>query len=79
MHCERLDFGIALMSTLSGARGMKTLPNAFGWNGMYIAIIGLRITTAYNIISSDRSSYSDDGLVYIQRPLFEIFSIYAFL
>ena len=33
-------------------------------------------------ISSDRSSYSDDVLVYIQlgsQPLFEILSIYAFL
>ena len=32
----------------------------------------------FGIISSDRSSYSDDVLVYI-RPLFEILSIYAFL
>ena len=31
------------------------------------------------IVSSDRSSYSDDGRVYIQRPLFEILSIHAFL
>ena len=33
------------------------------------------------IVSSDRSSYSDDVIVYIQlgRPLFEILSIYAFL
>ena len=30
-------------------------------------------------VSSDRSSYSDDVLVYIQLPLFEIWSIQAFL
>ena len=35
--------------------------------------------TLYCFVSSDRSSYSDDGLVYIRRPLFEILSIQAFL
>ena len=29
------------------------------------------------IVSSDRSSYSDDVQVYIQRPLFEILGIQA--
>ena len=36
----------------------------------------------WNIISSDRSSCTDDGLLYIYisiRPLFQILSIYAFL
>ena len=34
-----------------------------------------------NIVSSDRSSCSDDGLLYIQssNPLFQIWIIYAFL
>ena len=45
-----------------------------------IPTLPCNILKFYKFISYDRSSYSDDVLMYIQRrPLFEILSIHAFL
>ena len=57
-------------------KSQRNIPGYFVETGKFAFMLG---ELGISIVSSDRSSYSDDGLVYIQRPLFEILSIQAFL
>ena len=77
LFCCRVDWAVMVLHFILMLHNLFYI---FLLHYIYITFWLLYHLTIFLIVSSDRSSYSDDVLVYIQRhPLFEILSINAFL